>query len=442
MGLNISKEANPNYLAKIVRLENIRKHSNADRLQVVTIDFQNVIIGNEAKNGDVYVYFPVECQINKEFLSNTNNFEDTTLNVDKTIKGFFNKHGRVRAIRLRGEPSQGYAIPVKVLENWLFGGSIGLEDNVGKEFDSWDDIIICRKYVPKIPERRVNNNAPKHKRVSRLVENQFRLHNDTENLRKNIDKISLQDYIGIHYKKHGTSWVVGHVLTKRKLSFIEKLLKSLGVKINDTEYDYVYSSRKVIKNEFETKNSNHYFGYDLWKDVKDAVKTSIPKGYTLYGEAVGYTADGKLIQPEYDYGCNPGEMLIYVYRITVTNPDGFVIELDDKQVEEFCEKFGLRYKDTFLYYGTVANLYSTLAQNQQESFSLLGNENWRQQFVKMLEKQYNNKDCYMCVNKVPEEGIVLRKQQLFNYQAYKLKSERFLCKETEQLDKEIIGLEE
>lgn len=42
--INKSKAHNPNYLAKIVRLENIRKHSNADKLNVVTIDFQNVII--------------------------------------------------------------------------------------------------------------------------------------------------------------------------------------------------------------------------------------------------------------------------------------------------------------------------------------------------------------------------------------------------------------
>lgn len=47
--ISISKEANKNYLCKVVKLENLRKHSNADRLQVATIDFQDVIIGMDAK---------------------------------------------------------------------------------------------------------------------------------------------------------------------------------------------------------------------------------------------------------------------------------------------------------------------------------------------------------------------------------------------------------
>lgn len=35
MSISISKEVNPNYLAKVVELKNLQKHPNADRLQVV-----------------------------------------------------------------------------------------------------------------------------------------------------------------------------------------------------------------------------------------------------------------------------------------------------------------------------------------------------------------------------------------------------------------------
>lgn len=80
MTLKISEKANPNYLAKVVRLINLRKHSNADKLQVITIDGNNVITGLEASDGDVYVYFPLEAAINKDFLSYSNSFEDKTLN--------------------------------------------------------------------------------------------------------------------------------------------------------------------------------------------------------------------------------------------------------------------------------------------------------------------------------------------------------------------------
>ena len=101
-----------NYRAKIVQLKNIRKHSNADKLQCVTIDFQTVITGMNAKEGDIYIYFPLECAINKEYLSWSNSFSSPDMNEDKTKKGFFDKNGRVRAVRLRGEPSQGYIIQI------------------------------------------------------------------------------------------------------------------------------------------------------------------------------------------------------------------------------------------------------------------------------------------------------------------------------------------
>lgn len=58
--IKLSKEANRNYTAKVVQLKGLKPHSNADRLQVCTIDFQQVITGLDAKDGDLYIYFPVE----------------------------------------------------------------------------------------------------------------------------------------------------------------------------------------------------------------------------------------------------------------------------------------------------------------------------------------------------------------------------------------------
>ena len=47
---------------------------------------------------------------------------------------------------------------------------------------------------------------------------------------------------------------------------------------------------------------------------------------------------------------------------------------------------------------------------------------------------YNEKDCFMCNNKVPEEGCVIRIDGL-EFEAYKQKSERFYARETILLDK-------
>ena len=86
MILKTSEKANRNYLAKIIRIDNLRKHPNADRLQITTIDGNNVITGLDASEGMLYVYFPLECAINKEYLSYSNSFEDKTLNLDTEVK--------------------------------------------------------------------------------------------------------------------------------------------------------------------------------------------------------------------------------------------------------------------------------------------------------------------------------------------------------------------
>lgn len=92
---------NINYAAKCCVISNIRKHPNADKLQLVTIDNEVAIVDQSYKEGDLVIKFPLECTIHKGFLSYINAFEDKQLNSNKDLKGFFNKHGRVRAIKLR-----------------------------------------------------------------------------------------------------------------------------------------------------------------------------------------------------------------------------------------------------------------------------------------------------------------------------------------------------
>jgi hypothetical protein len=289
---------------------------------------------------------------------------------------------------------------------------------------------LLKKYVTVVSQSQQRFQGKKP-RISRLVENQYRLHIETENLKKNAFMIKPQDEIMLSYKLHGTSFIVGHVLGKKKLNIIEKTFKILGIKILDTEYDYFYGSRKVVKNEFETKFKNDFYDGDLWLDIKDELKDKIPKGYTVYGECVGYTKGGKYIQTQYDYGCAMGQKKCYVYRITHTNIDGYVVDLSTNQIREFCIKYGLNYIHVF-FQGQAGELYPEL--NPEEY--------WHEEFIKNLERDYTDKDCFMCKNKVAEEGIVLRKEGLFSFEAYKLKSFRFYEWETSQLDKEVTRLED
>ena len=424
--LSISQNANTNYLAKIVQLTNLRKHENADRLQVATIDFQNVIVGLDAQENDICVYFPVECQIHTQFVSFINAFREKELNEDKEKTGFFEKNCRVRAVKLRGEKSMGFIVPISDLES--FTGS-KIKEPVGTEFNMLGDTEFVRKYEIYKPQPRTRNGKVE-KRISRLVDGQFHFHVETENLRKNACSINPNDHISITYKVNGTSAIYANVMTKRKLSIIEKILKALRVNIQKDEYDLLYSSRKVVKNEYETKDKAGFYSSDIWGQVKDEIKDLIPKNYSVYGEIIGFTKEGGYIQTPFDYGCEAGKHKFQVYRITVTNFDGQVFELSTEQIKEFCDRTGLQPVHLF-YNGIAKDLYPDLDLENH----------WNEEFIKRLEKDYNDKNCFMCKNTVPEEGIVVRKESAFNFEVFKLKSFNFLVFETAQLDKGVVDME-
>lgn len=400
---------------------------NADRLQVATIDFQNVITGLDAKDGDYYVFFPLECKINPKFLSYTNSFRHSELNKDPNATGFFEDNGRVRAVKLRGEKSMGYLVPLSQLEAYT---GKNLIEYVGVEFDTIGEEKMLEKYVIFRKEPR-DSRQGKKPRISRLVEGQVRLHVDTENFRKSAFELSPEDWITITYKTHGTSFWVAHVLVKSKLNLFLKLLRFLKVPVKDTEYDYVYGSRKVVKNEYETQGKNDFYDEDIWGKIKDELKDILPKGYSIYGEALGYTESGSFIQKGYDYGCEQGKKRLQIYRITFTNEDGVVSDLSSHQVEEFCERFGLEYVHVF-YKGRAKDLFPEISTEDTW---------WHKNFVEKLEEKFLEKDCFMCKNQVPEEGIVIRKETLFEFRSYKLKSFRFLEMETEELDRGEIDME-
>lgn len=426
--LSKSKDHNPNYLAKVIELKGLHKHPNADRLQVVSIDFQNVITGPDAKDGDIYVFFPLECKINTNFLSATNAFRDKELNADKEQVGFFENKGRVRAVKLRGEKSMGYIVPYHVVSDFT-QERIGEPLTIGEEFDTMNGVLMCEKYQVPVKQG-TQRSLGKKPRISRLVDGQVRLHVDTENLRKNMYKIEPQHNVSITYKLHGTSFWVANVLTKRKLNIVERLLKKLGVAIKDQEYDYVYGSRKVVKNEYETQKTQDYYGGDMWGTIKDELKEFVPKGYTFYGECVGYTKGGEAIQSKYDYGCLQHFHKNYIYRITFTNADGLVRELSNAEIERWANNAGFEFVP-LIYTGTLQDLYPDIGLE----------EHWHENVMKKLEELYEGKDCYMCKNVVPAEGIVLRKESGTEFEAYKLKSFKFLEYETALLDAGVEDME-
>lgn len=493
------KKGSENYCCTVVEIDNLHPIEGADFIQRTLVYGNNVIIGKDIKEGDVMLYFNSGTKLNPEFCKFNNLYSNTEYNQNTTAKpGYLSyKQHRVKAIKLKGIISDGFLLPLSSLINFynrievlaengsnkhiIFNYGNDLLENdfkIGDTFTDVNGISICEKYIVAPPR---NSNPGGHKpavnKFNRLVDNQFYLHNDTENLRRNIHKINPNDIIGIHYKKHGTSAVFANIPTKRPLKWYEKLLQKLGVKIDNIIYDIIYSSRNVIKNKhINTETGAGFYGEDVWGVVAKEIKDLIPKNWTLYGEILGYLPSGAPIQKGYDYGCTNNikfasdgtctcnaatkcpngrigssprctiteypQHKFYVYKISVVNPDGKVIYLTDKQIEEYCEKVGLLYKDTFIYYGNIDNL---LESKDFTDWDVLYKKDvkdtWQETLLDYLEYKYNEKDCYMCTNKVPEEGIVLRVEHLESYEAYKLKSKRFLLMESEAQEKDEIDIE-
>lgn len=439
--MKIKEPKNQNYAAVVVEIKTIISLEKCDNVQGAIIMGNQVVVSKDVKVGDIGLYFPLECQLSKEYLSNNNLYNKSELNVDNTKKGYFDENGRIRCQRFRGNKSEGLYMPLNSLD-FIFSYSNG-DLNLNDCFDELYGTPICSKYIVKTnrtpgqPGSKSSKSTKKYE--SKLVENQFRFHQDTSMLYRNLHRIEPNSLISITYKLHGTSGISSYILCKQPITKFDKVkewLWNMSYKIgnltrnskwsfsmNTTKYDYIYSSRKVIKNEELNPNAQHFYNEDIWGIAHNELKDFLQKGMTFYYEIVGFLPNGGAIQKDYDYGCEPTKHAIYIYRITSTNVDGKVIEFSAKQVQDFCKKNGLN---------AVPELYYGYAK--EFSDERLNKENWEIKFLETIKQKYNEKLCYMCKNQLPEEGVVIRVEGL-DFEAYKAKSELFYARETAQLDK-------
>lgn len=420
---------NENYAATVVTLSNIIKLENCDNVVGTMVFGCHVVTNKDTKVGDRVIYFPSETQLSAEYLRENNLYRDATLNKNPEKKGYFETNGRIRCQKFRGHMSDGLVMPLTSLE---FASNEKLKD--GATFDELNDIRICKKYVieqkDKVASQKIGQ--PRKKRSSRLVDGQFRLHEDTSHLARNLFKIKNDDIVAITNKLHGCNASFGKVLVKRDLKWYEKVLKRLGVQIQDTEYDLVYASRSVVKNAYAEPVGLGFYKCDVWGEVAAKIKDLIPNGYSLYGEIVGYLPTKAMIQKHYDYGCKEGEFDFYVFRVTVTNVDGNVLELNHKQIQEFCKLRGLKFAPEF-YYGSARNLVGDFSDPRD----------FQEAFFAYCKTNFNlEKDCDMCRNSVPAEGCIVRIDNKPTLEAFKLKAERFKLFETKELDKGEVNIED
>jgi hypothetical protein len=461
MQLKISQNADPNYLAVVVKCPEIRDHPNADRLSLVTIFGNDVVVGKgQYTTGEKLIYFPVESCIKPEFLSWANLFDHPDLNADQKTKGFFSSKGcRVKAVKLREIPSQGFLYPVSKFKEYY-----NVSESLFKVDDSFDTVghhHLVTKYVrnekntqeqtfkkSKIPNW-VNNTIgilprPIRKTLfkpikwyyglsaddgikSQIIDGQFKFHYKTEQLGRNIWILNPNDHITITSKMHGVSSIFGNILCKKKMNIFQSLGKKFfNLNISETEYKFVYSSRNVIKNRRDGKYTE-----DVWGQHAEKLDRLIPEGVTIFGEIVGYSSFTKCVQKNYDYGNAMGENELRVYRITKTSADGVVTEYSWEEIEKLCEELKL---------DTVPKYYDGLAQDLFPDIPL--DKDWSSKWLEKLKLAFLDKTCEICTSGVVNEGIVVKINSRENKPVFKFKSPLFTLKESSDRDTGEVDMEE
>lgn len=206
----------------------------------------------------------------------------------------------------------------------------------------------------------------------------FAEHADTEQLAYNLFAFKPGDEIEITLKMHGTSMRTGYlpVLKGYKRTFFDKILRREGKPIY--EYDYVSGTRRTVLEDFE----GGFYGSNAFrKQHHDKFIGKLYKGEEIYYEVVGFTNTGAPIVAEgkneklgkdfvkqygketiFSYGCSSNgyeirldgataglpQSDIYVYRMTMTNEDGDVVEYSPDFMRYRCEQIGVKCVPVFV----------------------------------------------------------------------------------------------
>lgn len=433
------------YNAIITKLHNVRPHSNADKVKLATVVGNQVVIGLEHEEGELGIYFPTDGQLSHEFCSENNLYRDSSLNKDKDSKpGMFDDNRRVRTQKFRGEVSDGFWVPLSLLNfintwNWemLFEGT---------ELSEFGGVPICNKYLTKSTKDAAQNQSKKQKRAKSSI--MFKEHYDTEHFGKNLNKFKIGDQLVITEKIHGTSGRIGYVLVDKKLNWKERLAKYLGIAVQEQKWDYLNGSRRVV---IEESSGTQFHDPTIRDYAFNLFKGNLHKGETVFFEIIGFEPDGKAIMPSvntkalkdkeftekygetmhYSYGCEIGQCKVRIYRITNTNEDGKTIDLSWEDIKTRCGEIGVEHVPELGLLeltSTKSDYGESISESHQEK--LLSNVEELVKGESLLDPSHIR------------EGVVIRIEgnnltpQVFKHKSYEFKVLEGIVKDTGVVDEE------
>ena len=459
------------HVGYIVQINQLDKHPNAHSLQIATIFGASVIVDLNVKINDIGIYFPIDLQLSEEYC-NQNNLTRKLDSEGNNIGGYLDPNKRnIRAIKLRGERSEGLFMP---LDSLFYTGITSFE--IGNKIDILNKHEICKKYLPHnghiFAAAAKKGNKTRKKRAS--IAPLFAEHADTEQLTYNLNQFCPGDLIEITLKIHGTSARTGYlpVLKKYKRSLLDIILHREGKPVYD--WGYISGTRRVVLENFQ----GGFYGDNSFREqYAKFFEGKLNKGETVYYEITSYLPDGTPIMGscavpkeyqiqygktmEFSYGCSPtGEQVkygrdnnghfaliqkvpqsdFYVYRMTMTNEDNDVVEYSPDFMRYRCEQMGAKCVPVF-WQGFVPKsaVYPASQEDKELGYLSSGKEMPLGEWVQnKAEEYYDGPD--PIDNSHVREGVVVRIVNRPKFCAFKHKNFLFklitgIIKENQVSDK-------
>ena len=358
------------YTGFVTRVKNIRPAENADKLSLCDVFGNTVVVDKSVNENDLYVYFPCDGQLSLDFCLNNNLLRKLPDGTPGT--GYMDPDKRnVVAIKLRGNKSDGLVLPLSCLD-YCFEDGAAAHLKIGDTIDVINGHDICTKYIPRRSKqvgKPTDGNKTRKKQVP--IAPLFVEHADTEQLAYNLGAFKSGDEVEITLKMHGTSQRTGYlpVLSGFRRTIWDKLFRREGKPIYT--YDLITGTRRTIING----EDGGFYGSNAFRmPHAEQFRGKLWKGETVYYEVVGFTDTGTPIMAECDnkklndkdfvkqygktttfsYGCHPNgwndkdggrnepQSDIYVYRMTMTNEDGNIVEYTPDFMRYRCEQMGVK----------------------------------------------------------------------------------------------------
>ena len=450
------------YTGFVVKVEHLRKHSNADRLQIATFFGNDTIVGLDTKIGDIGVYFPVDGQLSERFCA-VNDLVRRKDENGKPIGGYLDPEKRnIKALKLRGEKSDGLYLPITCLADFCKISDL----KVGDTIDTVNGELICQKYIPRSNVRTYSGGAKSAKRAKVNIAPTFYEHVDTAQLAYNLNAFQPGDIVQLTLKMHGTSGRTGYLpLIHTKQTWFDKLFHRPGKEYK--EYGYITGTRRIV---LDGKRSGGFYDSDDFRHAMAAkFENKLHKGEVVYYEIVGFQGqngapimsevqNSKVKDPEFSkqygkttvfsYGCaqngdyeervevnkeDYGDYTLtewretdyyvppcceaYVYRMTMVSEDGDVVEYSPAQIKERCEQMGVH---------TVMEFETFVIPQEMRKLDDNGdivNMTAGEYVLRMVEKYFDGPDP---IGKTHvREGVVARILNRSNFAVYKHKNFSF-----------------